>query len=172
MHFQESTHVKVLTPHWFDDSIRLGMRDLPTEPYAWPEPEVLKSGRRHAGINKVLGNYDEKEELPRLTAEEALDDEKLAVLKGVLAADGSLKSSGRDVWEGKTILINADLELSEERRKTLAVEIKRSGGVVIDADGVTEADIVDIVDVFVTKYRWGEAYVKVCCSRQLLPLRH
>ena len=32
------TQVKVLLPHWFDDSVRLGICGLSTMAYEWPEP--------------------------------------------------------------------------------------------------------------------------------------
>lgn len=41
LHFKEQTGVCILVPHWFDDTVRLGIRDLPTRNYEWPEPRVF-----------------------------------------------------------------------------------------------------------------------------------
>ncbi|KAG1724067.1 hypothetical protein EDD22DRAFT_961881 [Suillus occidentalis] len=41
MHFAPDTHMFILTPHWFDDSVQAGCR-LPELPYSWPDPEVLE----------------------------------------------------------------------------------------------------------------------------------
>ncbi|KAG1721797.1 hypothetical protein EDB19DRAFT_1835292 [Suillus lakei] len=40
MHFAPHTHMSVLTPHWFDDSVQAGCH-VPEKPYLWPDPEVL-----------------------------------------------------------------------------------------------------------------------------------
>jgi hypothetical protein len=40
MHFASRTHMAVLTPHWFDDSIQAGCR-VPEIPYLWPNSEVM-----------------------------------------------------------------------------------------------------------------------------------
>ncbi|KAK7677914.1 hypothetical protein QCA50_019104 [Cerrena zonata] len=42
--FQKTINIKVLVPHWFDDSVRLGVRGLATGPYEWPAPTVFKVG--------------------------------------------------------------------------------------------------------------------------------
>src|SRR5258708_40180897 len=42
MHYREETGIRVVLPHWFDDAVRLGMGNLPTKPYEWPDPELLK----------------------------------------------------------------------------------------------------------------------------------
>ncbi|KAH9912491.1 uncharacterized protein BXZ73DRAFT_82326 [Epithele typhae] len=47
MHYREQMNVCVLVPHWFDDTVRLGIRDLPTRKYEWPEPAVF--GQRLEG---------------------------------------------------------------------------------------------------------------------------
>ena len=43
LHFAPQTHMCILTPHWFDDAVRLGCR-IPETPYAWPDPPVLRPG--------------------------------------------------------------------------------------------------------------------------------
>ncbi|KAJ7689769.1 hypothetical protein B0H17DRAFT_601907 [Mycena rosella] len=41
MSYRDQTHIKVLVPDWFDDTILLGLPDLSTEIYQWPDPVVL-----------------------------------------------------------------------------------------------------------------------------------
>ena len=45
MHYQGTTRIKVVLPHWFDDTIRLGTGKLGTEPYEWPGVKMLKESR-------------------------------------------------------------------------------------------------------------------------------
>lgn len=40
MHFAPRTHMTVLTPHWFDDSIQAGCH-VSEIPYLWPNPDVM-----------------------------------------------------------------------------------------------------------------------------------
>lgn len=54
MHFRGSTGVHILVPHWFDDVVRLGMRNLPTEEYEWPNPKVFVNAGVEA-IRKLTG---------------------------------------------------------------------------------------------------------------------
>lgn len=161
---QVDTHVKVVTPHWFDDSVRLGIRNLPTDVYEWPEPEILKVGRRYSGIKKVLGEQEGKRELSKATGEDwmkAMTAERRAVLKG-LVAEGNVEVSGKDVWGGKRVLLSKELEFSELRRRTVEDGIRLCGGEVVESsEGEDEVDLVDEADVLVTTYRWGEPYIKV-----------
>jgi len=53
MHYQETTRIKVLLPHWFDDTIRLGTEKLSTELYEWPEVKMLK------GVEGLTGGPEE-----------------------------------------------------------------------------------------------------------------
>lgn len=164
MAFKSDTHVKVVTPHWFDDSVRLGIRNLPTDVYEWPEPEMLKAGRRYSGIKKVLGEQEGKRELSKGVAEnfmKSLTAERRAVLKG-LVAEGSGDVSGRNVWDGKRVLLSEDLEFSEERRQTVEDGIRLCGGEVVElSEGEDEVDLVDEADVLVKAYRWDDSYIKV-----------
>ncbi|GBE87637.1 hypothetical protein SCP_1103140 [Sparassis crispa] len=42
MHYRDKTGMCVLVPHWFDDTVRLGIRGLPTDECEWPYPRVFK----------------------------------------------------------------------------------------------------------------------------------
>ncbi|PPQ92154.1 hypothetical protein CVT25_008779 [Psilocybe cyanescens] len=55
MHFKPDTGVKVLLPHWFDDSVRMGVRGLEEAGYEWPDPRVLR-----VGPDALLGSQKDK----------------------------------------------------------------------------------------------------------------
>ncbi|KAJ7496784.1 BRCT domain-containing protein [Mycena latifolia] len=42
MNYRDQAHIKVLVPDWFDDTVLLGICDLSTESYEWPDPSALK----------------------------------------------------------------------------------------------------------------------------------
>ena len=48
LHYQKNTNVKVLVPHWFDDSMRLGTGKLSTADYEWPDPRILTKSEEGA----------------------------------------------------------------------------------------------------------------------------
>ena len=141
----------MLVPHWFDDSVRLGIRGLPTESYEWPSPTVFKVGW------EALQNEE------RRSSAADMSPEKKALYETLLTEPGQdpdlqvSKAAPRNVWNGKRLLLADDLGLSESPRRAHEVDIEREGGVVVRGDeNVEEADIV------VTKYRAGPTYVKVC----------
>ncbi len=43
MYYKDSTIMKVVTPHWFDDVVRLGTRGLPTTEYEFPDPPIFRN---------------------------------------------------------------------------------------------------------------------------------
>ena len=53
MHYQGTTRIKVLLPHWFDDTIRLGTEKFLAELYEWPEVKMLK------GVEGLAGGPEE-----------------------------------------------------------------------------------------------------------------
>lgn len=164
MHFQDKTGVKVLVPHWFDDTIHFGCRDLDTAAYEWPNPQVLAGG---PAIDRI-----KPARRPDLKALHDLPGEKMDLYDNVLATDSSNrdlpKSLANDVWADRNILLAADLELTLERARIVKQSIERCGGHVVEY-GEGEVDLVtlDKFDVLVARHRWGHAYLQV---RDLLSL--
>ena len=39
--YREKSGIRALVPYWFDDTVRLGIWDLPTRNYEWPGPRVF-----------------------------------------------------------------------------------------------------------------------------------
>ncbi|CCM03482.1 uncharacterized protein FIBRA_05616 [Fibroporia radiculosa] len=157
MHFQDSTHMKILVPHWFEDSIRLGIKGLPTDEYEWPEPAVFKG--------RVLdGAQDSSRPAYRLSAE------KKAYFETALASGSDLpytRVAPRNVWNGLRVLLSSSLGLTESQREAHEADIRREGGLVVELPRNSssqmmedEAEKVREADVFVTRHRAGSAYVK------------
>ncbi|OBZ79401.1 BRCT-containing protein 1 [Grifola frondosa] len=159
MHFRDTTGMCILVPHWFDDSVRLGIKGLPTKSYEWPEPRVF-----HA---RSEGRTPEEELEFKIPAKRRL------LYDTALMNDGDTpptKAPSGNVWNGLRILLSTTLELSDSQRAAHEADIIRQGGVVVGFDSPQSADTqtirdeelkkIDEADVFVTRYRTGAAYVK------------
>ncbi|KAI0630063.1 hypothetical protein C8Q77DRAFT_1063909 [Trametes polyzona] len=159
MHFKEQTGVCILVPHWFDDTVRLGIRDLPTRNYEWPEPRVFQP-RPEGRTSQEDVDYEPPPERMMLYNTSSLSNEEQRKLQPV----------ARNVWNGKRILLGLSLDLSDSQRKALGADIRRQGGEVVEMSSSKSAtvdertreelDKLDEADVFVTRYRTGPAYAK------------
>lgn len=163
MHFKETTGVKVLLPHWFDDAVRLGIGSLPTEEYEWPSPALL---RRDPNEN------DEDLQKRKLAK---VDGEKKLLYKSTswVPGENPLKPESRDVWKSKRIILASSLDLHGGRRDAVRSGIVRAGGLVVGT-GETEEEEVDLiengkVDVVITRWRSGSTYSKVSTIQILSP---
>ena len=160
LRYQNETQVKVLVPHWFDDSVRLGIRGLSTASYEWPEPTILTFGKPSPEMGEVGDS---------LRPQNKLSQDKKALYKAALmTVEQEVKLSEaemRDIWGRRRILLSPDLELSDGRRQAIAAGIARSGGVVVDHDA-QHADAQYEFDVLIARYRWGPLYVQVTRSIQ------
>lgn len=156
LRYQKETQVKVLVPHWFDDSVRLGIRGLSTAAYEWPEPTILTFGKPSPETGEVGDSS--------LRPQNKLSQDKKALYKAALmTAEQEAKLSQaetRDIWGRRHILLSPDLELSDGRRQAIEAGIARSGGVVVDYDA-QHADTEYEFDVLIARYRWGPLYVQV-----------
>lgn len=155
MHYQKDTCVKVLAPHWFDDSVRLGTRGLATKPYEWPEPMVLQPGPRIDGV----GASSQGDLKARISGDKKMLYRTALMSPGQEHRLGSVDKG--NVWQGRRILLCSDLDLSEGRRVAMEAGIARAGGVIVNSDATNENIKVDEADVLIARYRWGHAYVKV-----------
>lgn len=166
MHYKEEVGITILVPHWFDDSVRLGIRGLSTAEYEWPEPRVFKVGwgalQAAGGVGGMEGGGIKKEE----KKDEDFTEEKRALYDTVLLSPGSTAllsdAPPGNVWNGHKILLSSCLGLTRSQRKAHEADIKREGGVVVEwATKVDELEVVDKADILVTRYRSGPVYVKV-----------
>ncbi|KAJ8077295.1 regulator of Ty1 Transposition [Marasmius tenuissimus] len=148
MEFREQTDLKVVTPHWFDDSIKLGVRDLDATPYEWPDPPVMRR--------------DEQQKQDVSKKAKSLDPEKEALFRtAAWSEDSDIPTmTGKPVFGGRRILLSSSLELGD-RRVAVEVGIKRAAGKVVKhRSSEEEVDKVDGCDIFITKSRSGAAYYK------------
>ncbi|KAI9457707.1 hypothetical protein HD554DRAFT_2042292 [Boletus coccyginus] len=161
LHFAPQTHMCILTPHWFDDAVRLGSR-IPESPYAWPDPSVLRPGMTLTLSDDPLTTEGRRKR--RLTADTDVE-----------AGDGnnSIGEGGHvRVWAGRRILLSTSLGLSDGSRRAIEARIQRAGGVVVpvseDADEDAEEKAVDESDVLVTRWRSGKSYFKAARTSHLI----
>ncbi|KAM5536688.1 hypothetical protein V8D89_009615 [Ganoderma adspersum] len=158
MHYREKSGIRVLVPHWFDDTVRLGIRDLPTRNYEWPEPRVFQ---------------------PRPEGRTTQEDEEYSpppgrtVLYDTASFDNDeqrkVRPASRNVWKGKKLLLGLSLDLSDHQRRALAADIRRQGGEVVELSSSKvktqdrareEVAKLDDAEIFVTRFRTGSAYAK------------
>jgi hypothetical protein len=156
MHFKEQTHVHVLLPHWFDDSVRLGCRNLPAKEYEWPDPGCLRASQQDGVKENERGHH-------------TLTPEKKARLRysGHMTNEPLPAGHSTNIWDGRRILLSMSLELPPSRRTAIESGIARCGGIIVpymtnggEGTKVEETQNVGKCDILVTKWRSGRAYVR------------
>ncbi|KAF9219682.1 hypothetical protein BS17DRAFT_788949 [Gyrodon lividus] len=162
LHFAPQTHMSILTPHWFDDSVRLGRR-LPETPYTWPDPPVLRPGATLT-IEDDPGINDTKRKRKKGA------DTDVEVEEG---ASAGIEGEKVKVWGGRRILLSHSLELSKGPREAVEAGIRRAGGVVVSVyatgdEQVAEEKAIDECDILVTRWRSGKAYFKAVRASLLI----
>ncbi|KAF7362376.1 hypothetical protein MVEN_00584400 [Mycena venus] len=160
MSYREQTHIKVLVPNWFDDSVLLGTRDLSTESYEWPDPAILKRQPLTPTQLKKAQRTSMSPQKKALYKTASLDDPSQPLLDSV----GRIM---KNVWSGRRILLSTSLELAGSRRKIVEKGIQQAKGVPVkyssnNGDGTAEEEVrlLDECDVLVTRYRSGPVFFK------------
>ncbi|KAG6371485.1 hypothetical protein JVT61DRAFT_9520 [Boletus reticuloceps] len=161
LHFAPQTNMCILTPHWFDDAVRLGRR-IPETPYTWPDPPVLRPGVTLDVDDDPLATEGKRRRKPAAdTDAEAGDD-----------TNASNEGEHVRVWAGRRVLLSPSLELAGGSRRAIEARIQRAGGVVVpipeDADEYLEEKAVDESDVLVTRWRSGKSYLKAARASLLI----
>ncbi|KAF9813958.1 hypothetical protein IEO21_05394 [Rhodonia placenta] len=169
MAHREMTGMVVVVPHWFEDSVRLGVRGLPTKEYEWPEPAVF---RGHADLDKEGTAYERNRKIPA---------EKKAYFETALVEGHDLpptRAPPHNVWEGRRVLLSTSLGLSEGQRKAHEADIQREGGIVVELETLQsgsakeiayeEAEKVVECDILVTRYRTGKAFVEAFKAKKTI----
>jgi twin BRCT domain len=158
IHYQKDTRVKVIVPHWFDDVVRLGIANIPTLQYEWPDPQVIRPGN---SLSQDVKHTRKPSETQSSLFKSAIlgntSDSKIPDNIGAGADQ-------HNVWNEKKILLSRTLDLSPGRLEALKAGIERFGGFVVDDPRSLhdEANKVGEADVLITRYRSGAAYIKVC----------
>lgn len=159
LHYQKQTRVKIIVPHWFDDVVRLGVATIPTLPYEWPDPKVLRLAPPSPKSKRFHKPPEDKASLYKSVVLGTSEEDEIPENLG--------KAAERvDVWKGKLILLSVSLGLNPGRREAVVAGVRRHGGIVVDTKNASdEANKVAEVDVLVTKFRAGAAYFKVTPPR-------
>ena len=153
MHFADETGIVIVLPHWFDDAVRLGMGNLPTKPYEWPDPELLK-GAEGLVLDKesvkakgkaalaALERNDVKRNMyatavmftPTLGRSSPPTESDISLILGKVPGPSS-EPAGSKVWQGRKVLLSRTLELYKGRREAVQAGIERAGGIVLRFEG-------------------------------------
>ncbi|KAJ7096238.1 hypothetical protein C8R44DRAFT_683728 [Mycena epipterygia] len=167
---QEDTKMKILLPHWFDDAVRMGFGKLSTNPYEWPDPQVL-----HPLPDEVEGKKEKTER-----SSHKLGDSKRAFYK---TANWDPDKGGpfpgpaepKPVWDGRKVLLSSSLGLEHARRRVIEEAVEAAGGLIVsytlnDGDGQDEEEfnLVSDCDVFVTRWRTGRAIFKAAVEGKIV----
>ncbi|EAU89078.2 hypothetical protein CC1G_11918 [Coprinopsis cinerea okayama7 len=165
LHFQPQTGVKVVLPHWFDDCVRLGIKNLDTKPYEFPDPPLLRNDHLQLPNHGADGAVDEETRKRQQKIRKATQTEKDPLKKsvyttsvkytpgrnagfeGVIEEDGDVTLVEGDdpsiprtlPFKGHRILISRSLKLGKgRRREAIEAGIRRAGGVVVRWEGDDE----------------------------------
>ncbi|KAF6753920.1 hypothetical protein DFP72DRAFT_1010370 [Ephemerocybe angulata] len=152
LHHQPSTNIAIVLPHWFDDAVRLGLGSLPTKPYEFPDPPVLKNPALQAPLSPSTAKAEKEKKAIGET-----DEVKRSVYETAVRSELQVQPApgAREVWGGRRILLARNLMLFGGRRDAVAVGIQRAGGVVR-----LEAAAIPSCDIYITRYRSGPAYTR------------
>jgi hypothetical protein len=168
MHNQESTHIKVLLPHWRDDAARLGSGNLSTIPYEWPDPKVL-----HPLPSSKEDSEGKKERAERSSRK--MSAAKRTYYKTAIwdpdkggQFPAPAEPVGEEIWGGRKVLLSPSLGLEADKRHALEEAVEAAGGLILhyawdseDGQEEEENERVSECDVLVTRWRAGKAFFKV-----------
>ncbi|KAJ7770143.1 hypothetical protein DFH07DRAFT_266653 [Mycena maculata] len=165
--YQETTKIKVLVPHWFDDALRLGFgRKLSTTPYEWPVPKVFHppTHAKSESGSRTLSNV--KRAFYRSAN---WDPDKGGPFPG------PAKPLGEETWGGRKLLLSPSLGLEGDRRHALEQAVEAAGGMVLsytsnngDGEEGEEFDLVSECDVLVTRWRSGRAFFRAAAEGKVV----
>lgn len=119
--------MSVLTPHWFDDSVRFGRR-VPEGPYLWPDPKILRPGE--------LVPTGENDEDIGASGKRKRKKSGETGLSSPVAKEEAERRDRIKVWAGRRLLLSRSLELREGHREAVEANIQRAGGTVLKVKGV------------------------------------
>ncbi|KIY43340.1 hypothetical protein FISHEDRAFT_78219 [Fistulina hepatica ATCC 64428] len=131
---RHETSTVVLLPHWFDDTIRLASRSLPTTNYEWPNPPLWRNDIQETLLATVQTNAG-GESAPNSPSKRKsksvapLSPSKRELFTTAIADQPSHKV--QSVWVGRRVYLAHDLDLSVSKHKAFAASIERAGGIIV-----------------------------------------
>ena len=152
LHYQKNTNVKVLVPHWFDDSMRLGTGKLSTADYEWPDPRILTKSEEGAAKEETDADRAHAALKRNMFATAALLTPSMGRFTPPPDGDISLVSKRPQqltstplsfpegytlpqVWKGRRIVLSRTLCLYHGRRAAVEASVERAGGVIVKFEG-------------------------------------
>lgn len=140
---EKELHCMMVLPHWFDDCLKLGKK-INERPYLFPNPEILErdltSAPRGAPSPQLGGATSANiNDVPLPTPPPQTP----------LSSPSQLRKD-LDAFQGRTIMLGSDLNISPHLQQTLEQMILQGGGVATDD--------VKACDIFIGQYRDGVEY--------------
>ncbi|KAI0899161.1 BRCT domain-containing protein [Annulohypoxylon nitens] len=127
---------QIVLPHWFDDCFKLGKR-ISEKPYLLPDPEILRA------------NPDDSVKVP---SSQHLEGATSARPDYIPSPDTEGGRPTLTVFEGKSIMLSADLAIRDRLRDIIKELIQDGGGEMTDD--------VEACDWFICQYREGPQYIR------------
>lgn len=165
MHFKDTVDMKVVVPHWFDDVVRLGIRNLPTEPYEWPDPRVFAGQAaqtlKTVGASSVVNTEDDRESRrarPPSAQKRALYD---TIFQDTVNLPNHRPASTK-IWEGLKIMFGSNIGFKQDQLRAHVTDVYRAGGEVVQyRTAEEELEKISQADVYIAQHRSGRGFVKV-----------
>ncbi|EKM60159.1 uncharacterized protein PHACADRAFT_203428 [Phanerochaete carnosa HHB-10118-sp] len=175
MHFKDTANMKVVVPHWFDDTVRLGIRNLPTEPYEWPRPRVFE-GQAAQTLRQLASSPVEAEENSAARRTRPPSEQKKALYDTIFNETSDLPSqrpASARIWEGRKVMFGSNLGFNSSQREAHIADVLRAGGEVVEYDNPEEElEKVEEADIYIAQHRSGSAFVKAYRLKKLIGNLH
>lgn len=134
--FADKTGVKIVMANWFDDCFKTEHR-VPEEPY---EQAIIQAANEYQhALSSAVNSANLKRRMSRSARNfyDALEKASPGKLVDEEPSGSGVKSVSKTktykVWSGHRILLSHSLLLSDERRETVELELKRLGAQVVHA---------------------------------------
>ncbi|KAI0026078.1 BRCT domain-containing protein [Xylariomycetidae sp. FL0641] len=133
---EKKSKCKIVLPHWFDDCFKLGKR-IDEAPYLLPNPEIL--------------NVRPGDDIPPPSSEhlEGATSARPEYIPPPADSEGARPTL--TVFEGKKVMLSADLSISDRLKQIVSDLMRKGGGELVDE--------VDDCDWFICQYRDGPQYI-------------
>lgn len=164
--------VKIVLPHWVDDSCRLRRR-LDETPYLLPNPSILSGdalekltpekinetiiGDRAATTSKRQGTPPSEPVPSHEILASPSDSESITTSDSPFRP--RLSEKDRHLFEGKKFYLASDLELKKRAKKALVTIIEEAGGSIME-DMDNDFLPISKSNVYIGRWRKNEEYVK------------
>ncbi|KAI2628855.1 BRCT-containing protein [Hypoxylon sp. NC1633] len=136
MAIEKKLKCKIVLPHWFDDCFKLGKK-ISENPYLLPDPEFLNA------------NPGPMTEVPSSQHLVGATSARPDHLPGPSLDEGDRPDL--NVFDGKTIMVSADLGITTRLKEIIGLLVARGGGKITDQ--------VEVCDWFICQYRDGPQYI-------------